>query len=354
MVDIPRTFRYVVCDTDRHGNVRYYLRRPGQKKVRLRSSPQSPDFDAEYAAAVAAPASGDRPIASNTWRWICHQYMRSPEFKRLDPSTQDVRRGILESTWDEPSAPGAATVFGDCPFDRMTPKLVRILRDRKADFPNAANNRLKIIRYVFKWAVEAEHLDENPATHVAALQVDAGGHHTWTADEIEQFEARWPIGTKPRLAFALLRYLGVRRSDVVRLGPQHIKGGWLSFTVKKGERKKPISLQLPMPSALQAVIDASAAGAMAFLVTEYGKSFATAGFGNWFRDRCNDAGLSHCSAHGLRKAAATALAEAGATPHQLMSWFGWRSLRQAELYTRTAEQKRLAGSVVHLIAKART
>jgi integrase len=135
----------------------------------------------------------------------------------------------------------------------------------------------------------------------------------------------------------------------VRLGRQHVRDGWLTFTVKKGERRAPVTLQLPVPPALQKIVDATATGDLTFLVTEHGRSFAVAGFGNWFRDRCNEAGLPECSAHGLRKAAATALAESGASPHQLMSWFGWKSLKQAELYTRAADQKKLAASVVHLI-----
>ncbi|MEI9901164.1 MAG: hypothetical protein WDN31_14625 [Hyphomicrobium sp.] len=60
-------------------------------------------------------------------------------------------------------------------------------------------------------------------------KVSSKGHHTWTSEELEQFEARHPIGTKARLAFGLLIYTGVRRSDVVRLGRQHVRDGWLKF-----------------------------------------------------------------------------------------------------------------------------
>jgi integrase len=139
----------------------------------------------------------------------------------------------------------------------MTSKLIRILRDRKAKFPHAAKGRVKAIRRVYKWAVEAEHVDDSPAQKVAYLQTPPGGHHTFTEDEVCRYEARWPIGTKERLAFALLRYLGIRRSDVVRLGKQHLREGWLSFTVKKGERRAPVMLQLPVPPALQSIVDAS-------------------------------------------------------------------------------------------------
>jgi hypothetical protein len=41
--------------------------------------------------------------------------------------------------------------------------------------------------------------------------------HAWTPDELKQFEAHHKVGTKARLALALMLYLGVRRGDVVTL-----------------------------------------------------------------------------------------------------------------------------------------
>jgi integrase len=92
---------------------------------------------------------------------------------------------------------------------------------------------------------------------------------------------------------------------------------------------------------------------MTFLVTEFGAPFTDAGFGNWFRDRCNEAGLPRCTAHGLRKAGATIAAENGATEHQLMAIYGWESPKQAALYTRKANRKRLAGDAMHLVVPAK-
>jgi hypothetical protein len=37
--------------------------------------------------------------------------------------------------------------------------------------------------------------------------------HTWTEDEIAAYERRWPVGSRERLAFALLLYTGQRVSD---------------------------------------------------------------------------------------------------------------------------------------------
>jgi len=103
---------------------------------------------------------------------------------------------------------------------------------------------------------------------------------------------------------------------------------------------------------LQAAIDAMpASNHLTFLITAQGKPFTAAGFGNWFRDVCRDAELpARCTSHGLRKAAATYLAELGFTDHQLMAWFGWTSISQAQVYTKTANRKRMSREGAKLIS----
>jgi integrase len=86
------------------------------------------------------------------------------------------------------------------------------------------------------------------------------------------------------------------------------------------------------------------------LVTAHGNPFSEAGFGNWFRDRCDEAGLPRCTAHGLKEAGATIAAENGATTRQLMAMFDWDTPAMAEVYTRAAEQRRLAGEAMFLIS----
>ena len=212
------------------------------------------------------------------------------------------------------------------------------------------SGRVKVLRRMFKWAVENDYMEANPARAVSYIETKAGGYRTWTPDEVAQFEARWPIGTRQRLALAFLRYLGVRRSDVVRLGRRDTKNGWLRFTAKKGEKRSPVTLELPIPQALKDIIEQTdVCGIATFLTTDHGRPYSAAGFGIRFREWCDEAGLPGLSAHGLRKFAAVSLAEAGASAHQLMAWFGWRSLKEAERYTRAANQKKLAASAGVLI-----
>ena len=154
-----------------------------------------------------------------------------------------------------------------------------------------------------------------------------------------------------RLALALLLWTGVRRSDLVGLGRQHARAGWLEFTQAKNRNRRPVRIEIPILPQLQEVLEASPTGDLTYLVTEAGRPFSVAGFGNWFRARCNEAGLEHCSAHGLRKAGAATAAENGATTQQLMAIFGWLSLAEAERYTRAAERKRLAAAAMPTIVR---
>jgi integrase len=342
-----------VEDRDRHGNIRIYYRSKGRPKARLRGTPWTPEFMAEYDAAKdveISVASRSRAAIPGTWRWLCIRYFAEcADYRRLDPRVQHVRRQILEGTFDEPIAPGSPKLFRDFPLSRMTADAVEVLRDRKIHTPESANARVKAMRQVFKFGTKKKLAPSNPASDVEYFKSGSEGFHTWTPEEVQQFEERHSIGTKARLALALLLFTGQRRSDIVRFGKQHARGGKLTFTQHKGRNRKPKRLTLPILPALQQVIDGTACGDLTFLVNDWSRPFTDAGFGNKFRDWCDQAGLQHCSAHGLRKAGATIAANNGATSRQLMAIFGWDTLKEAERYTRGADQKRLAETAMHLL-----
>jgi len=334
--------KYLSEEPDRHGNVRVYFRKRGRQRIRMRETPGTDAFMTEYKAALAArplPPSAAR-IVPGTYRWLAMEYFKSPEFKRLDGATQKIRRSMIEAT---------LPTWGGGQIHDLEPKYVRKIRDEKAGFPHAANNLLKALRVMFGWAVEAGHMKHNPARDLAKIKAPSDGHHTWTVAEIEQFRERHPAHTKAGLAMALLLYLGVRRSDVVGLGRQLEAGdGWLRLIEKKGDSQQLKARDLPILPSLRAVLNLHR-GKMHYLLTSFGKPFTPAGFGNWFRERCNEAGLTHCSAHGLRKAGATIAADEGASDRQLMALFGWTSPGQATSYTRRADRKRLAGEAAKLL-----
>jgi integrase len=351
VMDMPRRLPPgCVEDRDRHGTIRIYYRAKGQPKVRLRGTPWTQEFMAAYEAAKGAvgptPARGVTP---DTWRWLCVRYFAEcSEYKRLDPRTQHVRRQILEATFDEPIAPSSSKFFRDLPLSRMTTDAIEVLRDRKINTPESANARLKAIRQVFKFGVKKKLAPSNPARDVEYFKSGSTGFHTWTLEEVQQFEERHPVGTKARLALALMLFTGQRRSDIIRFGKQHTRDGKLTFTQHKGRNRKPKRLTLPILPALRRVIDNTTCGDLTFLVNDWNRPFTDAGFGNWFRDRCVEARVPG-RAHGLRKAGAAIAANNGATSRQLMAIFGWDTLKEAERYTRAADQKLLAEAAMHML-----
>ena len=316
-----------------------HFRKRGCPKVRMREPEGTPEFWRRYAELLtkakngelkAQPASAPKPY---TWRWLCVQYFGGTTgLLNLDGPTAHARRLIIESTFDEPIAPGDPVKFGDLTLGDFTPKAVAVLRDRKKSAPDAANARVKAIRAVYSWALKPENdvkgITTNPARDITRLQSKRpGGHHTWTEDEVDQFQARHPIGTKAYLAMTLLLYCGGRLGDAIRLGKQHTRNGRVRYTQEKNHKKKPMPIDLEMPPDLQAAIDAGPVGDLTFLHSRVNRPFTKSGFGHWFKQCCRDAGLHHHSAHGLRKCAAVRIAHNRGTLEQSKATMGWRENR---------------------------
>jgi integrase len=220
---------------------------------------------------------------------------------------------------------------------------------------------VKVIRVIFRWALDPTNdvrgIDGNPARDVPFLKPKRlGGFPPWSLPEIEAFERRHPVGSKPRPALALLLGTGVRRSDAIILGKQHAYKGpdglRLKFTAYKGRNRSPVVVDIPLLEAPQEIIAASPTGDLTYLVAEHGRPYSQGGFGNWFRRQCRLAGLpKYRSAHGLRTVAAEWAAENGATTQQLMAIFGWTDMKQAERYTRNANRKRLTAEAPRLLLR---
>ncbi len=345
--------KYVMQDVDRHGNVRTYFRRKGQKKIRLPGKIGSEEFMDAYSAALegsfqpAGPSIDDaRDAPRGSLRWLVAQYFGSVEYAGLDPSTQRTRRAILEALCAR-TGKKTGTPHGLKPAAAIQQRHVFAWRDEKAATPAAATNLVKALRALFKWAVARQHLTSNPAKEVPYLRTHSGGHHSWTIEEIEQYEATHPVGTMARLALALFLYTSQRVSDVAQLGLQHRQGDFLTFTQWKNRNTdKRVKLTIPIIRPLREIIEATPrpanAKTMTFLVNEYGNAFTIKGLSNKMRDWCDAAGLTHCSAHGLRKAFSARAAELELTSWELGAITGHVTLEELERYTRGARQRVLA------------
>ena len=140
----------------------------------------------------------------------------------------------------------------------MKGKHVRAIRNEKIDagLPAAGNQRLKAMRAMFRWGVEEEECETNPTIGVQKHGYQTDGHHQWTDEQMAQYRAFYPLGTKQRVAIDLVSYTSCRREDVVRIGPQHRRNGRLVYRQAKNEHRNPIDLDIPVHPKLAESLDA--------------------------------------------------------------------------------------------------
>lgn len=318
---------HVQRERTRHGKVVYYFRRAqGAPRIRL---PDISDktFGRAYADAVAGSPVPPPKAENGTLAWLIESYKRSAHWANLKPSTRRMRDNILKRVTEE---------AGPVPFRAITRKHINEGVDRRK--PHAGNTFRKVMNQLFAWALSVDLLEANPAAGATKHKIKSSGFHTWTLDEVARFHARWPVGTRERLAIDLGLFTGLRRSDLAVVGRQHVRNGVISIRTQKTGAV----VHVPLFTLLKASIEATPIGDMAFLATSRSAPFGSAAsFGNWFRDACVAAGVPG-RLHGLRKAGATIAANAGATPHQLMAMYGWTRLAEAERYTQEADRIRNA------------
>jgi integrase len=317
------------------GRSYFYFRRPGHKRVPLPGIPGSAEFMEAYQAAlndITAPPIeiGAGRTVPGTINAAIAAYYKSHAFTKNKQITRQTDRNILEAFRER---------HGGKRIAMMERRHVLAAIAEKEGKPAAQRNLLRVLRILLAFAVEERMRPDNPALGIKLSTRPVTGFHSWTEDELRQFEARHSIGSKARLALALLLYTAQRRSDVVRLGPANVRSGRLFFT----QSKTGAEMDIPMAAPLADIIAATpTVGLHAFLVTEYGRPFSPAGFGNRFREWCDEAGLPHCTAHGLRKAFLRRMAEAGCSEDFIASISGHRDMREVRTYVAAANKKRMA------------
>jgi integrase len=331
----PKCPKYTHQFIDRHGRARFYFRRPGFKKVPLPGLPWSPEFMAAREIALAGQPLeiGSSRTKPGTMRALAVSYCSSPAFRSM--RSQPERRRVIERFLRDGNVKGLNAEKTVANLGRE--HIVRLLAER-SDKPATANELLKALRALMRHAVEIGLRPDDPTRDVRPIRIKSDGYHSWTDPEIEQFEQRHQIGSRARLALALLLCTGQRRGDVVRMGHQTVRNGVINFR----QQKTGTELSIPITEELAAIIAATPSDGMIFLLNDLGRPFTSAHFGKWFHKRCAEAGPKGCSAHGLRKAAARRLAEAGCTEREIKAITGHASAQEVDRYTRAVSQGRLA------------
>jgi len=280
--------------------------------------------------------SQESAVGEATFDALAIVYYRSPNFLSLKPISQRTSRYRIDRWRVKHGAKKVAHLKRRHVVDQMAEQL-------EVSGAGAANNLLKILGVLCEFALELDWRSDNPCRGIRRFRRASDGFVAWSEDDVAKFEERWPLGTRQRLAAGLLLYTGQRRNDMVAMGHADLRGD----TIRVVQTKTGAELAIPIHPHLKMVLSASPLGRQTFLTTSRGTPFSSQTFGNWFRMACNEAGLPNRSAHGLRKTAATRLAEAGCTSKQIQAITGHASIREIERYTRSVDQERLARQAIH-------
>lgn len=333
--------KHVTAFYDRHGKERFRYRL-GAFSQYLRGPYNSPEFRDDLAAAKTGKPPARAP--TGTVSELIARYYGSATFQKAGPARQKIVRGILESFRDDF---GNDLVSG-FRFDHIEAILLAKAKKRRSGKrdvggPVAAQNMHKQLKRLFRYAVKVGMIATNPAELAEGVKAPKGGRHPWSEPEIAAYRAKHALGTKARLALEIMLWTGLRLGDAARFGRAHIKGG----TVRYVQAKTGKELILPAaPQMLRAIEEMPMTGIETFLVTDYGKPFSVDGLGNKVRQWCDEAGLPHCTAHGLRKALARRTADLGATQQQLKAVGTWSNDAEVATYVRGADQAKLADSAL--------
>jgi integrase len=342
MEEMPKPrYQYVQRQVTRHGNVVWYFRIGDGPRTRLPGDYGSPEFVKAWKALISGELIVAQPAAKHTLQWLVDKYQQSAAFRGLKSSTQANRRNILKK---------ACETGGKILTSAITRSTIAAGRDRRSDTPHAAINFMKVMGYLFEWAVDAGYAKSNPVKDVKRPKVKSSGFQPWTEEDVIAFYQKHRAGTQERLAVEIMLFTGLRRSDAYRLGPQHIKNDVIEIRAEKNGEE----LFIPLHPILAATLQSVKTGHMAYLVTpKQGRPFkSAASFGNWFGGACADANVTG-RAHGIRKQVAQKLAESGGSNAELKALFGWNSDAMAALYTKGADKRKLAQAAADKLSEAK-
>lgn len=323
---------YLQREVTRHGVTVWYVRKGDGPRTRIKASYGSAEFMAAYHAAIEGrPLTDHRKAGVGTIEWLITRYRDTSAWRDMSDATRRQRDNIFENVIRE---------FGDKPFAGVTKAAMVKSRDKRSATPAQARNFLDAMRGLFRWALEADHVKADPTDGVKNPKRQAGdGFPVWTEEDVDRYEAKWPVGTKERVWLTVLLYTGLRRGDAVVVGKQHIRDG--EIVIKTEKSGKTVEVTIPVLPSLKAILDAGPTGDLAFIVGGRKEPLTKESFGNYFREACRKAGVNK-SAHGVRKIGATRAANNGATVAELEAIFGWSGGGMAALYTRAADRKRLS------------
>jgi integrase len=273
-------------------------------------------------------------------------YQRSPEWLHLTAGTKTMYGIYLR-----PFVP-----VGHIPVAQVQRRDLMTMRDAIASERGngAAMGFVRAAASLFSWAVDREWIDFTPARKMAK-GLPRGHLRAWTEAEAATAIAKLPEALRRVVVLAL--YTGQRRGDLCTLPWSAYDGQAIRLTQLKTSEP----LVIPCHPALKAELDAwrtgdvIAIGASTILKDHRGRPWKPNLLSHYLPEALTRVGLTNeINIHGIRKLAATNLAEAGCSTHEIAAITGHRTLAMVALYTRSVDQKRLADAAIIRLSKRNT
>lgn len=332
------TLPYVQQFRDRHGRMRYYVRRKGHKKVPLPGLPGSKAFMEAYQSALATPEQKVSRAGPRSLSALIASFLKSAGFQNLSDSSKDTYRLVLKHIEAKDGHRGVA----DLPHE----KAAKIIQEIGAERPAMANLTRAVMRKVMVHAIRMGWRSTNPFVGIETYKV--GTHHTWTDAELAAYEARWKLGTRERLAFDLLWYTAQRVGDVSKMKRSDIVDGRIHVKQEKTGAK----LKIPVHPNLQKSINAYGIKGQHLVGRIDGKPIGRANLSLIVSRAAKEAGLGdRCVCHGIRKARLRQLAEMGASAKVIAGLSGHKTLKEVERYTEAADSDQLTAIAVSMMGR---
>jgi hypothetical protein len=241
--------KYVNEYRDRHGRVRRYFRRRRGRSIPLPGLPGSIEFMAAYQAALAVvlpPPPSPKHVIGGSLAAVAAGYLRSADFANLSSSSQRSYRTALKPI---------LAAHGHRLMRDLTKVAARhVIEEIGATRPGMANLTRAVLSKIAAYSIETGVRADNPFAGLKPYRL--GTYHTWTDAEIEQFERRWPLGTRERLAFALLLHTAQRGGDVVKMLRSDIVDGRIRVAQDKTRKGTTNELMIPIHPALARALQA--------------------------------------------------------------------------------------------------
>jgi integrase len=355
--DMRKNYPGLTVETLKSGKKRIRVRAEGQpnRKIRLNVGMDHPKFSEHYWSArngIELEYEPETTAVRQSIQWLTDKYLihleRMVDARQSAAATLRQRKSLLHRLCQHQTENGDS--YGEMSLNAPTAAFVKA-RDARAATPAEADNMMKAARAMYTWACDAGHAEVNPVVGIKKIHRSKGGATPWTPDDLRKFKKAHSLGTMAHLALTLHMFTAARSNDAIWLGRnQEFESHGAKWLGWQPQKRGAAYVEIPMADPLRAAIAAVARIGDAYILGDHGRPFKNPdSYRNWFRKRCDEAGLEGRSSHGVRKALAELLAEEGCSEHQIMAVLSHTQPSTSAIYTKGAERRAMAAEAMRSI-----